>query len=84
MLKCDMCRDERSLGRKPVCVAACPMRALDFGTWEELTARYGEGDVEIEPLPRNTTEPRLVLNPHRKAQKAGSGTGFVSNLDEEL
>lgn len=84
MLKCDMCADERSLGRKPVCVAACPMRALDFGTRDELVAKYGEGDVEVEPLPRDTTGPNLILNPHRKAQKSGSGTGFTANLDEEL
>lgn len=84
MLKCDMCADERSLGRKPVCVAACPMRALDFGTRDELAAKYGEGDVEVEPLPRDTTGPNLILNPHRKAQKSGSGTGFTANLDEEL
>lgn len=84
MLKCDMCADERSLGRKPVCVAACPMRALDFGTRDELVAKYGEGDVEVEPLPRDTTGPNLILNPHRKAQKSGLGTGFTANLDEEL
>ena len=84
MLKCDMCADERSVGRKPVCVAACPMRALDFGTRDELVAKYSEGDVEVEPLPRDTTGPNLILNPHRKAQKSGSGAGFVANLDEEL
>lgn len=84
MMKCDLCQDERSLGRKPVCVAACPMRALDFGTLDELSAKYGEGDVEVEPLPRNTTDPSLILRPHRKAQKSGAGTGFIANLDEEL
>lgn len=84
MLKCDMCKDEQALGRTPVCVAACPMRALDFGDCEDLIARYGEGDIEVEPLPQNTTEPNLILLPHRDAQKTGLGTGEIVNLEEEL
>ena len=83
-VKCDMCADEIALGRKPVCVAACPMRALDFGDYSELLAKYGEGDVEIEPLPANTTNPCTIINPHPKAQKSGEGTGSVVTLGEEL
>ena len=30
VIKCDMCWPELTIGRKPVCVAACPMRALDW------------------------------------------------------
>jgi anaerobic dimethyl sulfoxide reductase subunit B (iron-sulfur subunit) len=30
--KCDGCADEVGQGRQPVCVRACPMRALDYGT----------------------------------------------------
>ncbi len=83
-IKCDMCREELEAGRKPVCVISCPMRALDFGDMEELAARYGEGDAEIEPLPRATTAPSLVLTPHRDSQKSGSGAGFLANLEEEI
>lgn len=84
MLKCDMCADELARDRIPVCVATCPMRALDFGTREELEEKYGAGDVEVEPLPQATTDPNLLVTPHRAAQKSGSGTGEVVNLDEEL
>ena len=63
MLKCDGCADELARGRRPLCVAACPMRALDFGTSEELAAKYGKGDVEVEPLPRDTTSPNLDREP---------------------
>lgn len=84
MLKCDMCREELARDRQPICVAACPMRALDFGTREEMVEKYGEGDIEIEPLPRDTTGPNLILSPHRDAQKTGSGTGTLVNLEEEL
>lgn len=83
-IKCDTCYGDRQLGRKAACVAACPMRALDFGPIDELRERYGEGDVEIEPLPQATTAPNLVLAPHALAQKSGAGTGAVVNLSEEL
>lgn len=82
--KCDMCKDEIAAGRKPVCVAACPMRALDFGDLDELRSKYGEGNVQIEPLPEDTTGPSLVLNPHPAAQATGEGTGSVVSFDEEL
>lgn len=82
--KCDMCRSRVAQGKKPYCVAACPMRALDFGELDELRAKYGDGDVEIEPLPADSTSPSLVLNPHPNAEKSGSGTGHVANLPEEL
>ena len=51
MQKCDLCLDRWAEGRKPVCVEACPMWALDAGPLEELEARYaGEGDAEgFEP-----------------------------------
>ncbi len=82
--KCDMCSSRLAEDKRPLCVSACPMRALDFGPAEELIARYGEGDVEIAPLPQNTTAPNLILNPHPKAQKSGSEVGGVANLPEEL
>ena len=84
MRKCDMCVDRLARKELPVCVAACPQRALDFGTREEMIEKYGEGDVEVEPLPADTTDPNLILTPHRNAQKSGSGTGSVVNLEEEL
>lgn len=84
MLKCDMCKADVTAGERPVCVAACPMRALDFGERNDLVARYGEGDVEVEPLPHDVTGPNLILSPHRAAQRSGEGTGSVVNLEEEL
>ena len=84
MLKCDMCRGEVAAGGKPICVIGCPMRALDWGPLDDMVAKYGEGDIEVEPLPQDTTGPNLILTPHPKAQKSGSGTGAVVNLEEEL
>lgn len=36
MMKCDMCYDRTSTGRKPMCATVCPSGALFFGTREEI------------------------------------------------
>ena len=36
MMKCDMCYDRSSIGRKPMCAAVCPSQALFFGTLEQI------------------------------------------------
>ncbi len=38
MMKCDMCYDRTSIGKKPMCATVCPSGALFFGTPEELAA----------------------------------------------
>ena len=40
-VKCDGCAERVAAGEKPVCVEACPARALDFGTVEEMS-KVGE------------------------------------------
>ncbi len=82
--KCHMCFEEVARGRTPICVATCPMRALDWGEIDDLRAKYGEGNAEVEPLPAASTAPCLVLNPHPAAQASGQGTGSVVSLEEEL
>ena len=39
MMKCDMCYDRTSTGRKPMCATVCPSEALYFGPREEVEAR---------------------------------------------
>ncbi|MCK4331584.1 MAG: hypothetical protein KAW81_03405, partial [Dehalococcoidia bacterium] len=41
MQTCDLCADRWDEGKKPICVDACPMRALDAGPLDELEAKYG-------------------------------------------
>jgi len=36
MMKCDMCFDRTSIGKKPMCATVCPSQALSFGTREEV------------------------------------------------
>jgi anaerobic dimethyl sulfoxide reductase subunit B (iron-sulfur subunit) len=52
-----------------------PNRALEFGEYEDLAARYGASQV-IAPLPDATiTQPNLVITPGRNAKPAGSHAG---------
>ena len=36
MMKCDMCYDRSSIGKKPMCATVCPSQALFFGTREQI------------------------------------------------
>lgn len=82
MTKCDFCRDNMSKNQAPACVAACPCRALDFGTMEDLQARHGTF-APMAPLPDPTiTTPHLICAPNRHSQPLGSTIGRISNPEE--
>jgi Fe-S-cluster-containing dehydrogenase component len=38
MMKCDMCYDRTSVGKKPMCATVCPSQALFFGTRDQVLA----------------------------------------------
>ena len=38
MMKCDMCYDRTSIGKKPMCASVCPSQALFYGTRDEVQA----------------------------------------------
>lgn len=61
MVKCDMCAGRLDEGRKPACVAACPMRALDAGPMEELKRRYPDSVREVRGFSANETGPNIIF-----------------------
>ena len=82
MTKCDFCREELEQGGLPACVAGCPTRALQFGEYDQLTARYGPR-LLMAPLPSpELTEPNFILAPHRDAKPAQTRTGAICNPEE--
>ena len=58
VVKCNMCLGKVAEGEPPACVAACPMRAIEVGSFEDVAARAGATDA-IRGLPSSTlTRPR--------------------------
>jgi len=71
MMKCDMCYDRTSIGKKPMCATVCPSQALFFGTREQIerlrpqsapmnTFQFGQQSI--------TTKVNMML-PRRSAVK---------------
>ena len=81
-VRCDMCADRVAEGKQPICVEACPLRALDFGEISELRQKYGEM-ADIAPLPSaDETKPNIVITEPVNAKPAGDTTGSVLNERE--
>ena len=82
-IKCDGCLSRVQEGNHPICVEACPMRALEFGDIEELRAAHGESVRAVAPLPDPAlTEPNYLVDAPAGAQPVGSELGEVRNLRE--
>ncbi len=82
MTKCDFCADYIDKSLPPACVAACPVRGIEFGAIEELREKYGD-QCEIFPLPKkNITKPNLTIRPHKNARKSDSRSAFIANKEE--
>lgn len=85
--KCHGCTDRVHAGKRPICVEACPLRALDFGEVKELQARYGlDLGADIMPLPAaSATIPNLLvkLSPSAQACLDGMAGYIVNSLEIE-
>ena len=67
MQKCDLCLDRWGEGKLPICVAGCPMRALDAGDIEELKAKYGNTIQAVGFTYDTTTRPSIVTRSRKEA-----------------
>jgi len=66
MQKCDLCLERLEQGRKPICVEACPMYALDAGPLDELKAKYGD-NVSAEGFKYSDRfKPSVVFKPRNR------------------
>ena len=82
-IKCDGCKDRVAEGKLPICVEACPLRALEFGPIDELRAAHPDAVDAIAPLPDPAiTKPNVIIKPSPAAKKVGDTTGYVSNEKE--
>ena len=66
MQKCDLCVDRWAENKKPICVEACPVRALDAGPIEQLEAKYGQIKDAYGFVYSATVEPSIVNKPKKR------------------
>ena len=63
MQMCTFCLDRVAANKKPVCVEACPMRALDAGPLDELQERYGRIQEAEGFAYSKKTRPSIIFKP---------------------
>ena len=63
MQKCDLCIERWPDGKKPICVEACPPRALDAGIMDELKAQYGNVTEAHNFNFSKTVQPSIITKP---------------------
>ncbi|MEG0303247.1 4Fe-4S dicluster domain-containing protein [Gordonibacter sp.] len=82
-VKCDGCRTRIDADLRPLCVEACPLRALDCGDVGELAARHPQTVRSIPPLPEeDATHPNLLIKPSEAAAWALESGGHIANREE--
>jgi NADPH-dependent glutamate synthase beta subunit-like oxidoreductase len=69
MEKCDFCVERLDEGKNPVCVDACIMRALDWGSMEELKAKYGDIQAAVGFAYSPSAKPSIIFKPKHPPDK---------------
>ena len=65
MQKCNFCVDRWLDDKLPICVEACPTRALDAGTLNELKDKYGDVQETEGFIYSNRNKPAVIFRPKR-------------------
>jgi anaerobic dimethyl sulfoxide reductase subunit B (iron-sulfur subunit) len=82
MTKCDFCEDYLEQGKPPACVAACPMRSLEFAELPGLESQPGFTQ-KVPPLPDpSSRNPRFFIKPHSAVERANQGDPQIANREE--
>lgn len=56
MMKCDLCLDRTSVGKKPMCATVCPSQALSYVPPEEIERTRRESPVNVFVFGRQTVK----------------------------
>lgn len=91
MMKCDMCYDRTSVGKKPMCASVCPSQALFYGTREQVEhLRPNSRPIQTFQFGRQsiTTRVRMMVPREAPAQLSvidGLGDpGIGHEVDEDV
>ena len=82
MTKCNFCEDNLEAGLPPACVAACPMRTLDYGQRADLEARPGVLPAVYPMTQTAARDPNILIKPHRAAERAAQESAEIANWEE--
>ena len=83
MMKCDMCYDRSSVGKKPMCAAVCPSQALFFGTLEQIAAlRPQSAPVNQFQFGDQTITTRVFVMTPRGIAQIAPHVDVTSAMDE--
>jgi len=85
MIKCDLCYDRTSVGKKPMCASVCPSQALYFGTRDEIEAlRPNSWPVNVWKFGHQIikTRVRIMLPRTALAELPRAGIDVVAALRE--
>ena len=61
--KCDLCIERWAEGKKPICVDACPMKALDAGPIDEMRTKYEEMKEATGFTYNDALKPSVIFKP---------------------
>jgi anaerobic dimethyl sulfoxide reductase subunit B (iron-sulfur subunit) len=73
MQKCDLCADRLVEGKKPICVEACIMQALDAGSIDELRAKYHDVRDAEGFLYSKCVDPSITYKPKKDTKDRAIG-----------
>jgi len=61
MMKCDMCYDRTSVGKRPMCATVCPSQALAYVTPEQIARERRETPVNVFQFGGETVQTKVFM-----------------------
>ena len=84
MMKCDMCYDRTSIGKKPMCATVCPSQALMYGTPEEIADQRGGTPINEFVFGGRTIRTKVRLMMPRGTTKLNVSSGTTIRKSDLL
>lgn len=81
-VKCEACYQRLDEGKDPICVSACPLRALSAGNINTLRENHGSISRIFPMPPSNQTWPNITITPSAAAKLPDVGLSVVANPQE--
>lgn len=79
MNKCNMCVERLEVGKNPICVDACPNRALFQGNLQELRHEFGTTAATAPLVSSKITNPSLVIKKSKDSKPVRDHHGRMTS-----